>query len=214
MEVNFIALTGLGVLPMKPENKLKIGDTVIDARDLGHDEKVTFIEFAIHLAVPRIAQLLAGEVKTEEPKTAEHDNLLFEMPPTLTVQEVAEYLRVSPSKIYDMCRTYHGKYFPHFKVGNRFKIPRDKFIVWLNSGGLDYYQQGAATEDLKRQHKPVKQNKAEKVAKTIVKEKKLTGSLISTTFIDKKTSLFDKMEVTKLTLQTERCDYNYDTTQL
>lgn len=122
---------------MKPETKLKIGDTVIDARDLDHDERVAFIEFAIHLAAPRIAELLAGEIeRSEEPKTKEHDNLLFDMPPTLTVKEAAEYLRVSPSRIYEMCRIHHGKFFPHFKVGKSIKVPRDKFIGWINNGGL------------------------------------------------------------------------------
>lgn len=48
---------------MKPETKLKIGDTVIDARDLDHDEKVAFIEFAIHLAAPRIARLLPERLR-------------------------------------------------------------------------------------------------------------------------------------------------------
>lgn len=159
---------------MKPETKLKIGDTVIDARDLDHNEKVAFIEFAIHLAAPRIAELLAGEVQTEELKTTEHDNLLFEMPPTLTVQEVADYLRVSKSRIYEMCRIHHGKFFPHFKVGKSIKVPRDKFIDWINNGGLDHYQQGVASEGLKRQQQPLNQRKAESVAQVMVKEKKPT----------------------------------------
>ena len=157
---------------MKPQTKIKIGDTVIDASDLDYDEKVAFIELAIHLAAPRIAHLLAGELQAEEPKTTETDHLLFEMPPTLTVKEVAEYLRVSPSKIYDMCRIYHGKFFPHFRVGKNFKIPRDKFIEWINNGGLDYYQQGVASEDLKREQKVIKQEQASSVTKALVKKEK------------------------------------------
>ncbi len=96
------------------------------------------------MAAPRIAQLLAGEVQTEEePKITDTDHLLFEMPPTLTVKEVAEYLRVSPRKLYDMCRIYQGKFFPHFRVGKNFKIPGISLLsgstmrVWITiSRGL------------------------------------------------------------------------------
>ncbi len=144
---------------MKPEAKatLKIGNTVIDAEDLDQDEKIAFIEFAIHLAAPKIAELLTEAKKIEvfekQPKTTEHDSLLFDMPPVLTVQEVAEYLRISNSKVYEMCRLYGGNYFPHFKVGNRFKIPRIEFIEWLKEGGMDGYNKKITEVELKRAQK-------------------------------------------------------------
>ena len=146
---------------MKPESKttLKIGNTVIDAEDLDQEEKTAFIEFAIHLAAPRIAELPVEANKAQiedeekEPKTTEHDTLLFDMPPVLTVQEVAKYLRVSNGKVYDMCRIYGGDFFPHFKVGNRFKIPRNEFIEWLREGGMEGYHKKIAEIETKRAQK-------------------------------------------------------------
>ena len=160
---------------MKPETctKIKIGDAIVDAQDMDRDEKIAFIEFAIHLAAPRIAQILAGELEKVVKKPTENDNLLFDMPPTLTVQEVASFLRTSPSTIYEMCRIYHGKFFPHFKIGNRYKIPRDKFIEWLNNGGLDNFKQQVASGDSKRLNKPIKQQLVKEVGAFLKKEKKV-----------------------------------------
>lgn len=158
---------------MKPETqtKLKIGETIIDVQDLEYEEKVAFIEFAIHIAAPKIAQILVEKIEKVGAKTTEHDNLLFEMPPTLTVREVADYLRVSTSKVYEMCQRYHGKFFPHFKVGNRYKIPRDKFVEWLNNGGLGYYEQQVTSEDVMLQ-KQIKQQNAVNVRRNLEKKSK------------------------------------------
>jgi len=149
---------------MKPESKttIKIGNAVLNAEDLDHEDKAAIIELALHLAAPKIAALLVGsiskEIENEEEnksrETNKHDKLLFEMPEVLTVQEVADYMRVCKSKVYEMCRAYGGELFPNFKVGNRYKIPRNEFIEWLNMGGMHSFDK--QIEDLR-----VKKNKKE-----------------------------------------------------
>ena len=152
----------LKIPPMKPETKttIKIGDTVIDAEDLSQEERSAIIELAIHLAAPKLSELLAGVVskkasenKVDEYSTSEHDKLLFELPPILSVQEVAEYLRVSKQKIYEMCRAYDGNLFPSFKIGNRFRIDRTEFIEWLKNGGMNNYEEKIAANRVKKAQK-------------------------------------------------------------
>ena len=139
---------------------IKIGDTVINADDLKQEEKAAIIELAIHLAAPQIANYLAGvplKTETQTPVTTEHDKILFELTPVLSVQEVADYLRISKQKIYEMCRAYGGKLFPSFKIGNRFRIDRDEFLEWLRSGGMNNYEEKiAALEAEKAQKKSPK----------------------------------------------------------
>lgn len=143
---------------MKPETRttIKVGGTVINAQDLEQDEKVAIIELAIHLAAPQIANILAGApIKSENVTlvTTEHDKLHFDLPPVLSVQEVAEYLRISKQKIYEMCRVYGGEFFPSFKIGNRFRINRDEFIEWLRNGGMNNYEEKIAALEAKRAQK-------------------------------------------------------------
>lgn len=142
----------------KPETRttIKIAGTVINVEDLEQEEKVAIIELAIHLAAPQIANLLAGQpLKTEidEPKTTEHDEKLFDMPPVLSVQEVADYLRISKQKIYEMCRAYGGELFPSFKIGNRFRINRDELLEWLKGGGMQNYEDKIAALEVKKAQK-------------------------------------------------------------
>ena len=142
----------------KPETRttIKIGDTVINIEDLEQDEKVAIIELAIHLAAPQIASTLAGvqvQKEVEERVTTEHDKMLFDMPPILSVQEVADYLRISKQKIYEMCRAYGGELFPSFKIGNRFRIDRDEFLEWLKDGGMSKYEDGIAAREVKKAQK-------------------------------------------------------------
>lgn len=143
---------------MKPETRttIKVGGTIINAHDLEQDEKVAIIELAIHLAAPQIANMLAGvpiKTEAEAPITTEHDKLHFDLPPVLSVQEVADYLRISKQKIYEICRAYGGELFPSFKIGNRFRIDRDDFVEWLRNGGMNNYDEKIAALDVKRAKK-------------------------------------------------------------
>ncbi|UMZ72538.1 helix-turn-helix domain-containing protein [Natranaerofaba carboxydovora] len=114
---------------------------------------------------------LAGEVEEsqDEPYTEENDDLYFDLPPILTVKEAAEFLRVSTHTVYEMCRVYHGKFFPHFKIGNQIKIPRDKFVEWIKNGGINNYKENVASEDSKRHTQKVRESKAENMAKSLSK---------------------------------------------
>ena len=49
---------------------------------------------------------------------------------TLTVQEVASYLRVSRQTVYTLIRD--GK-IPHFKIGNKVRIKRTDLIAMTNT---------------------------------------------------------------------------------
>jgi len=49
---------------------------------------------------------------------------------TLTVQEVASYLRVSRQTVYTLIR--EGK-IPHFKIGNKVRIKRTDLIAMTNT---------------------------------------------------------------------------------
>lgn len=131
----------------KPQTvtKLKLPDgTVIDADDLDQEEKEAYIEFAIHLAAPRLAKMLAGEISpVKQDKSVslqKNDDIYFNLPVTLTVKEAAEFLRCSTYKIYEMCRIYQGRFFPHVRIGSRVVIPRNGFIEFIEAGGLEGYR--------------------------------------------------------------------------
>jgi len=52
-----------------------------------------------------------------------------EFPELLTVQEVADYLRVPRSWVYERTRM---KTMPVYKIGKHVRIPRDPFFEWLS----------------------------------------------------------------------------------
>lgn len=52
-----------------------------------------------------------------------------DLPLTLTVPEVGEVLGISRAAAYELVRS---KGFPHFKIGTRILIPKDKFIKWID----------------------------------------------------------------------------------
>lgn len=51
-----------------------------------------------------------------------------ELPPILTVPEVARYLRIGKTTAYEL--TKH-KDFPAVRVGRAVRVPRDSFLWWL-----------------------------------------------------------------------------------
>ena len=59
---------------------------------------------------------------------ADLNDTLQDLPPYLTVMEVAALLRIGRSMAYDMARL--GE-IPVLKVGRVVRIPRDAFLSWL-----------------------------------------------------------------------------------
>lgn len=57
----------------------------------------------------------------------------------LTVQEVAERLRVSKMTIYRMC---HAGTMPTVMVGSQFRIPEAKFAEWLKARSVTPEKEG------------------------------------------------------------------------
>ncbi len=55
---------------------------------------------------------------------------LAELPEMITVQEAADYCRISKSKMYEMAK---AKGFPRLRLRGRLVIPRDKFRDWLDN---------------------------------------------------------------------------------
>ena len=51
----------------------------------------------------------------------------------MTVEEVAEYLRVKPSSVYEWAK--NGK-MPAAKVGRLWRFHRDEIDEWVRNGGL------------------------------------------------------------------------------
>ena len=51
----------------------------------------------------------------------------------LTVQEIAKYLRVKPSTVYEWAK--NGK-MPAAKVGRLWRFDREKVEAWVQNGGL------------------------------------------------------------------------------
>jgi len=56
-----------------------------------------------------------------------------ESPSLMTVEEVAEFLRVRPSTVYDWAKD--GK-IPASKVGRLWRFHRDEIDEWVRNGGL------------------------------------------------------------------------------
>jgi len=54
---------------------------------------------------------------------------------TLTVAEVAEILRISTIKTYEMARNQE---FPIMKIGRTFRIPSEPFYNWLNGNSKNF----------------------------------------------------------------------------
>lgn len=121
--------------------------TVLALKELTHEERVAHLEALIHLSAPAIAELLAGGVaKPAEPNVETQDlsavrEQYADLPPILTVEETAKVLKVGRSAVYEMTRRWQGKFFPHFKMGNRIRIPRDKLIEWIHNGGILAYKE-------------------------------------------------------------------------
>jgi excisionase family DNA binding protein len=56
-----------------------------------------------------------------------------DLPPVLTVEETARFLRIGRSAAYELVRT---NTIPSIRLGKLIRIPRDTLLSWLASGGL------------------------------------------------------------------------------
>lgn len=50
------------------------------------------------------------------------------LPPVLTIMEVANYLRIGRTMAYELARR---RDFPALRIGRAVRIPRDRFLAWL-----------------------------------------------------------------------------------
>ncbi|MDQ7791405.1 MAG: helix-turn-helix domain-containing protein [Clostridia bacterium] len=112
--------------------------TVLTPKDMSLEERIAYLEALIHLSAPTLARMLAGEtVKSGEPLKQDGGMAAVrgqysDLPAVLTIAEAAEVLKVGKSTVYEMTRRWGGKFFPHFRLGNTIRIPRDKLIEWIN----------------------------------------------------------------------------------
>lgn len=58
---------------------------------------------------------------------------LDELEDLLTVNEVADYLKVPVSWVYERTRT---RALPVRKLGRHVRIPREEFLVWIEREGM------------------------------------------------------------------------------
>ena len=51
----------------------------------------------------------------------------------ITVREIAAYLRISLPSVYHLL---DRKAFPYLKVGRRYVVPRDTFLLWVDQNTI------------------------------------------------------------------------------
>lgn len=55
-----------------------------------------------------------------------------DLPLVLNVQDIAGVLGVSKNTVYELV---HSKDFPKITIGKQYRVPREKFIAWLDACG-------------------------------------------------------------------------------
>ncbi len=53
-----------------------------------------------------------------------------DLPATLSATDISRYLGISKANSYHLL---NSKEFPTLKIGKRKLVPKDKFLVWINS---------------------------------------------------------------------------------
>lgn len=56
-----------------------------------------------------------------------------ELPIVLNVMDVAAVLQISRNTAYELL---HSKDFPVVEVGKQYRVPKTRFIEWLNQAGM------------------------------------------------------------------------------
>lgn len=55
-----------------------------------------------------------------------------DLPLVLNVQDIAGVLGVSKNTVYELV---HSKDFPKITIGKQYRVPREKFLAWLDACG-------------------------------------------------------------------------------
>lgn len=123
--------------------KLEVG-VVVDSQELTEEQRLAYIEFAIHLASPKLAMLLSevsiGTTDVEKTNNVANE-VLFKYPAMMTVKQVADFLNISESTIREMERRCHGKVFLAVRIGSRIRIRRDELVQCIKDGGVNKYRE-------------------------------------------------------------------------
>ena len=53
-----------------------------------------------------------------------------DLPATLSATDISRYLGISKANSYQLL---NSKGFPTLKIGKRKLVPKDKFLIWINS---------------------------------------------------------------------------------
>ncbi|SFU39390.1 helix-turn-helix transcriptional regulator [Alicyclobacillus macrosporangiidus] len=56
-----------------------------------------------------------------------------QLPPILTISDVARYLRIGRTKAYELA---YRPDFPVIRIGRLVRVPRERFLAWCDSQGL------------------------------------------------------------------------------
>ncbi|GMA49361.1 hypothetical protein GCM10025857_07180 [Alicyclobacillus contaminans] len=56
-----------------------------------------------------------------------------QLPPILTMSDVARYLRIGRTKAYELA---YQPGFPVIRIGRLVRVPRERFLAWCNSQEL------------------------------------------------------------------------------
>lgn len=126
---------------------------VIDSEELTVEQREAYIEFAIHLAAPRLAKLLSEGLPEHKgillEAQTEHvaNEAFFKYPAMMTVKQAAEFLNVGESMVREMERRWNGKFFPAVRMGSTIRIPRDELVEWVKGGGINKYKEEIAKAD-------------------------------------------------------------------
>lgn len=62
------------------------------------------------------------------------------LPPVMTVEEVAAFLRIGRSSAYELARTGH---LPAIRLGRTWRVPRAALLAWLESQGQGWQNAAA-----------------------------------------------------------------------
>ncbi|OME88040.1 hypothetical protein BK120_01610 [Paenibacillus sp. FSL A5-0031] len=93
--------------------------------------------------------------KNEVPNKEESDITISVEKPLLTIEEAANYLRLSENEIKQIIHTeqiqlttagsFSGVMFPYIKVGEKFYISKNELMVWINETSRERREYTAGT---------------------------------------------------------------------
>ncbi len=75
-------------------------------------------------------RVLTEDQKAQSTSTFNHQQVISDLPPVLTVPEMAKVLRIGRGSAYELVRT---NTVPHVRVGRLVRIPRDGLVTWMEA---------------------------------------------------------------------------------